>query len=49
MKIHIVGAKLFHAEGQRDMMRLIVTFAISQTIKNTDWLGGLKTGLQNWI
>jgi hypothetical protein len=26
MKIHPVGAELFHADGQRDMTELIVTF-----------------------
>jgi hypothetical protein len=36
-------------EGQRDMMQLIVIFAMLQTTKNADQFGGLKTGLQNWI
>jgi hypothetical protein len=26
MKIHLAGAELFHADGQTDMMRLIVAF-----------------------
>jgi hypothetical protein len=29
-------------EGQRDMMQLIVTFAVLQTTENTDRFGGLK-------
>jgi hypothetical protein len=26
MKIHLVGAELFHTDGQTDMMKLIVVF-----------------------
>jgi hypothetical protein len=33
MKIHPVGAELFHAEGQKHMTKLIVTFRILRTHK----------------
>jgi len=31
MKIRLVGAKLFHAEGQTDMAKLVVAFAVLRT------------------
>jgi hypothetical protein len=39
MKIYPVGAELFHAEGQRDMMKLLVTFHnFLNAPKNNIWM-----------
>jgi hypothetical protein len=44
MKIHPVGAELFHADGWKDTMKLTVTFPnFVNTPKNSTQI---KTGLQ---
>jgi hypothetical protein len=43
MNIHPVGAQLFHAGGQTDMTKLIVTFCnFANTPKNIEKIEGLS-------